>query len=78
MLNRGWLTIALVSLVLSGAAACGNTNYNCVATCNGSPFAGYTGGTISAGSVQDAVNMCVSALQSYGCVTPKQPACACN
>lgn len=40
MLNRRWLTLAIAFLTLGGAAACGNTNYTCVATCDGSPYVG--------------------------------------
>jgi hypothetical protein len=78
MLNRRWLTLAFVVFALGGTAACGNTNYNCVATCDGSPFAGYTGGTISASSAQNAVNTCVAALEAAGCISPRAPVCACN
>jgi hypothetical protein len=78
MLNRRWLTLAIVVLALGGASACGNYNYSCIATCDGAPFSGYSGGTINASSTQNAVNMCVSALQAAGCTTPKVPVCACT
>ncbi len=67
---------ALLVLGLAGAPACTYT-YPCVATCDGGEFSGYAGGNFSESSVQNAVNACVSALQTAGCVSPKVPACAC-
>jgi hypothetical protein len=77
MVKRRWLTATVLVLTLGGLSACGNSNYNCVATCSGLAFGGYSGGVINAGSATDAANICVAALQTAGCVAPRLPACAC-